>query len=80
LFYILTFSDESFFRKLDSSLKKNTAFVRKMKSFTEAQKDPIIKEMNSLNLSKYIGEVASAIVEAKLKMNDILAIVEICSL
>jgi len=51
-----------------------------MKSFTEAQKDPIIKEMNSLNLSKYIGEVASAIVEAKLKMNDILAIVEICSL
>lgn len=51
-----------------------------MKSFSEVQKDAIVKEMNSLNLTKYIGEVAAAIVEAKLKMNDLPAIIEICSL
>ena len=30
-------------RRLDSSLKKNTAFVRKIKSFTESQKPSILK-------------------------------------
>jgi regulator of nonsense transcripts 2 len=80
VYSIANFLDDSFFHKLDSSLKKNTAFVRKMKSFSEVQKDAIMKEMNSLNLTKYIGEVAAAIVEAKLKMNDLPAIIEICSL
>ena len=64
---------------MDSSLKKNTAFVRKIKNFTEAQKEAILKEMTALNLTKYIGEVASGIVEAKLKMNDLPGIIEICS-
>ena len=70
---------ESDLHKLDSSLKKNTAFVRKVKNFTEAQRDSILKEMTALNLTKYIGEVASGITEAKLKMNDLPGIVEICS-
>ena len=71
--------EESDLHKLDSSLKKNTAFVRKVKNFTEAQRDSILKEMTALNLTKYIGEVASGITEAKLKMNDLPGIVEICS-
>jgi regulator of nonsense transcripts 2 len=71
--------EECDLHKLDSSLKKNTAFVRKIKNFTEAQKDAILKEMTSLNLTKYIGEVASGIVEAKLKMNDLPGIIEISS-
>jgi regulator of nonsense transcripts 2 len=69
--------EESDLHKLDSSLKKNTAFVRKVKNFSEAQKDSILKEMTTLNLTKYIGEVAAAIVEAKLKMNDLPGIIEI---
>ncbi len=64
---------------MDSSLKKNTAFVRKVKNFTEAQKEAILKEMTTLNLTKYIGEVAAGIVEAKLKMNDLPGIIEIAS-
>ena len=71
--------EESDLHKLDSSLKKNTAFVRKVKNFSEAQKDSILKEMTTLNLTKYIGEVAAAIVEAKLKMNDLPGIIEISS-
>ena len=35
--------------------------------------------MSNLNLTKYIGEVASAIVETKLKMTDLPAIIEVCS-
>ena len=35
--------------------------------------------MTTLNLTKYIGEVATGIVEAKLKMNDLPGIIEICS-
>ena len=35
--------------------------------------------MSGLNLTKYIGEVASALVEVKLKMSDIASMVELCS-
>uniref|UniRef100_A0A646QJ82 Regulator of nonsense transcripts 2 n=1 Tax=Hemiscolopendra marginata TaxID=943146 RepID=A0A646QJ82_9MYRI len=72
--------EESFFSKLDSSLKKNTAFIKRLKNFTEAQKESLIRDMSTLNLTKYIGEAAAAIVEAKLKMTDVNCGVQICSL
>lgn len=71
--------EETFFSKLDSNLRRNTAFVKKLKNFTEVQKDALMKDMQGLNLTKYIGEVAAAIVEAKLKMSDIGAAIQICS-
>jgi regulator of nonsense transcripts 2 len=70
---------ENYFTKLDSSLKKNTAFVKKLKQFTAAQLDSILKDMNSLNLTKYISEVSQALVEAKLKMTDMQAVITLCS-
>lgn len=72
--------EESFFSRLDSSLKKNTAFIKRLKNMTEAQKDSLIKDMNSLNLTKYISEAASAIVDAKLKMSDVNTAVQLCSM
>ncbi|XP_052781372.1 regulator of nonsense transcripts 2-like isoform X2 [Mya arenaria] len=72
--------EERFFGKLDSSLKKNTAFVKKLKLLSESQKESLTKEFNSLNLSKYIGEVAVSIVEAKLKMSDIGCAIHLCSI
>ena len=71
--------EESDLHKLDSSLKKNTAFIRKIKNFTDGQRDVVKKEMASLNLTKYIGEVAAALVEAKLKTTDLAAALEISS-
>ena len=71
--------DDKQFFKLDSSLKKNTAFIKKCKTFSEGQKAGLMKEMSGLNLSKYIGEVAAALVEVKLKMSDISGMVELCS-
>jgi len=35
--------------------------------------------MSGLNLTKYVGELASALLEAKLKMSDVTAAVEFCS-
>ncbi|XP_050312135.1 regulator of nonsense transcripts 2 isoform X2 [Anthonomus grandis grandis] len=71
---------ESHFSKLDSSLKKNTAFVKKIKNFSSAQVDSYIKDMAGLNLSKYISEVAAALVECKLKMTDVPVAVKLCSI
>lgn len=72
--------DESFFSKLDSSLKKNTAFIKKLRVLTDAQKESLSKELLGLNLTKYIGEVAGAILDAKLKMSDVPCALHICSL
>lgn len=70
---------EEFFTKLDSSLKKNTAFVKKLKQFTAGQLDGFLKDMASLNLTKYISEVSAALGEAKLKLTDVGAAVTFCS-
>lgn len=70
---------EGYFFKLDSSLKKNTAFVKKLKQFTAAQIDSLLKDIRELNLTKYISEVCAALIEAKLKMTDIPAAITLCS-
>lgn len=70
---------EEHFVKLDSSLKKNTAFVKKLKQFTGNQLDGFLKDMVSLNLTKYISEVSAALGEAKLKLTDVTAAVVFCS-
>lgn len=70
---------EEYFTKLDSSLKKNTTFVKKLKQFTSAQLDVLVKDANSLNLNKYISEICQALVEAKLKLTDVASIITLCS-
>lgn len=70
---------DNHFSKLDSGLKKNTTFVKKLKSFSATQMDALLKDFSTLNLTKYISEVAAAIAEAKLKMSDIPAAINLCS-
>ncbi|XP_073657647.1 regulator of nonsense transcripts 2 isoform X4 [Tursiops truncatus] len=72
--------EENFFSRLDSSLKKNTAFVKKLKTITEQQRDSLSHDFNGLNLSKYIAEAVASIVEAKLKISDVNCAVHLCSL
>ncbi|TGZ65650.1 hypothetical protein CRM22_005760 [Opisthorchis felineus] len=71
--------DDAFFAKKDSSLKKNTAFVKKVRNFLDSQKENILAEFEVLNLSKYVEELATAIVEAKIKITDIPFILKLCS-
>ncbi|XP_051544359.1 regulator of nonsense transcripts 2-like [Myxocyprinus asiaticus] len=72
--------EEAFFSRLDSSLKKNTAFVKKLRTLTEQQRCSLSQDFDSLNLSKYIGEAVSSMVEAKLKLSDVGCAVHLCSL
>ncbi|KAI8820667.1 armadillo-type protein [Fimicolochytrium jonesii] len=66
---------------LDGSIKKNTSFVRKLKTLTHDQVASLSKELVSLKLEKYVSEIVAAISEAKFKTSsDIWAAVEICSL
>ncbi|KAH8304670.1 hypothetical protein KR018_003021, partial [Drosophila ironensis] len=71
--------DEDHFARLDSNLKKNTAFVKKLKLFTATQLEGLLKELSALNLSKYISEICAALADAKLKMTDVPAVVTLAS-
>lgn len=73
------FPDESDISKRDSSLKKNTAFIRKLKNFPPPQLDQLLKDMNSLNLTKYLSEVVTALTEIKLKMTEIDSMILLCT-
>jgi regulator of nonsense transcripts 2 len=55
-------------RKLDGSIKKNTAFTKKLREMTESKRDSLTAEFKNLNLTKYIQEAATNIAEAKLKV------------
>ncbi|KAI6646478.1 hypothetical protein LOD99_12599 [Oopsacas minuta] len=72
--------DPESFKQLDSTLKKNTSFVKKLRTITESVKESLATEFEGLNLSKYLQEAANAIAEAKTKSNDIGSVVYICSL
>jgi regulator of nonsense transcripts 2 len=67
-------------KSLKTDLKKCTAFVKKIKSGTawSMKAADIVKDVASLNLSRYVEEVVTAIVEAKPKVNDVAVVVPLC--
>ena len=67
-------------KKLKTDLKKCTAFVKKVKTGTawSMKPDDIVKDVASLNLSRYVEEVVTAIVDAKPKVNDVAVVVALC--
>ncbi|KAI6125708.1 ARM repeat-containing protein [Pisolithus croceorrhizus] len=71
--------------KLDHSLKRHTALIKRMRqSISADNRDQILKDIDSLSLEKYTDEIAGAVVEgiARCKTDkDVWAAVEvICSL
>ncbi|CAN6443435.1 unnamed protein product [Victoria cruziana] len=72
--------DSSFLRTLDSSIKRNTTVIKKLKQINEEQRESLIDELKAVNLSKFVSEAVTAICDAKLKASDIQAAVQICSL
>ncbi|CAI9091024.1 OLC1v1025941C1 [Oldenlandia corymbosa var. corymbosa] len=71
--------DSGFLRTLDSSIKRNTAVIKKLKQINEEQKDGLMEDLRSVNLSKFVSEAVTGICDAKLKSADIQAAVQICS-
>ena len=54
--------------------------MKKLRTLTEQQREALSHDFASLNLSKYIGEAVSSMVEAKLKLSDVSCAVRLCSL
>uniref|UniRef100_A0A1J3JRJ2 Regulator of nonsense transcripts UPF2 n=1 Tax=Noccaea caerulescens TaxID=107243 RepID=A0A1J3JRJ2_NOCCA len=72
--------DIAYLRTLDSSIKRNTAVIKKLKQINEEQREGLMDDLRGVNLSKFVSEAVTAICEAKLKSSDIQAAVQICSL
>ncbi|KAK1576957.1 hypothetical protein Q3G72_017850 [Acer saccharum] len=72
--------DSGFLRTLDSSIKRNTAIIKKLKQLNEVQREGLMDELRSANLSKFVSEAVTAICDAKLRSSDIQAAAQICSL
>lgn len=70
-------------KKLKSDHKKCTAFCKKIKSGTwlseDVQLKSLLKDVSSLNLSRYVEEVANALLEVKLKIADLGNVILLCN-
>jgi len=70
-------------KKLDTSLKKNNAFIKKLKtSINKDNQDLVLKEIKTLSLTKYLSEIIISSQEGLLKCTksaDVVSAVEIIS-
>lgn len=71
--------DITFFKSLNSTIAKCSAFAKRCNRITAETGESILKESKSLNLSKYVSEVATNIATCPLKPTDIEIAVLICS-
>ncbi len=68
-------------KKLKSDLKKCTAFCKKIKSapnFDEQTIKSLLKDVDTLNLTRYLEEIANAFMECKIKVVDVNGVVKVC--
>ncbi|XP_062092881.1 regulator of nonsense transcripts UPF2 [Humulus lupulus] len=72
--------DSGFLRTLDSSIRRNTAVIKKLKQINEEQREGLLDDLRSVNLSKFVSEAVTSICDAKLRSSDIQSAVQICSL
>lgn len=71
--------DEAGVRALDSTLKKVTAFMKKLKNIGIAvQPATLIPELEKLNVSKFLDEIAMNICDAKIKVSDLPSLIDFC--
>ncbi|CAK7325554.1 unnamed protein product [Dovyalis caffra] len=69
--------DSGFLRTLDSSIKRNTAVIKKLKQINEEQKEGLMEDLRNVNLSKFVSEAVTSICDAKLRTSDIQAAVQV---
>lgn len=66
-------------RALDSSIKRITTVIKKLKMINDEVKDALIEELKTVNLSKFVSEAVYYICNAKLRSTDIEAAVQVCT-
>ena len=52
---------------MDSSIKRNTTVLNKLKKLGEDMKTQLIADFQKVNMSKYVSEAVDAIVDAKFR-------------
>lgn len=62
---------------MDSSIRRNTAVIKKLKQINEELREGLMEELRSVNLSKFVSEAVTAICDAKLRTSDIQAAVQV---
>lgn len=68
--------------KYDSSMKKNTGFIRKVRTISADQLQNVMKDIETLSLEKYLSEIVTSLTEGLMKVSksdDIVAATEIVS-
>lgn len=71
--------DASHFKGLVSTITKCSAFARKCAKLNSENFDSLLKELRTLNLNKYVSELAANIAASPLKPTDLDAAVALCS-
>lgn len=66
-------------KSLVSKVEKIQKFIKKIKTLSEDSAESILQEMESLNLNRYISELAGAISENKMQLKELPLLVECCS-
>lgn len=73
----MTSSGPSHFKKLDATIKKNTTACKKLGKMTAENEAALLKELQGLNLNRYISEVVSAITTAQIRLVDVPTVVKV---
>uniref|UniRef100_A0A915LWT8 Transmembrane protein n=1 Tax=Meloidogyne javanica TaxID=6303 RepID=A0A915LWT8_MELJA len=68
--------DDQRLRSLDATLKKVTAFTKKLKNVSSTTINQLLPDLDKLNLSKYLDEIAFNICEAKIKIADLTSLID----
>lgn len=66
-------------KQLDSSIKRNSALVKKLKAVAEDTAAGILEEIRSVNMSRYVAEAAASIAECGFRVRDVPSVVAVCS-
>ncbi len=71
-------------KPIDSSLKKNTAFIKRVRqNLNGDNQQSLLKDISSISLERYLSEITSAVTEGLLKCKataDVRAAVEVSKL
>lgn len=65
-------------RQLKSDLKKTSTFTTKVKLMSESHRASLTKDIQTLNLTRYVSEIVDGVAEAKLKPTDVSVAVHVC--
>ena len=65
-------------KSLKSDLKKTTAFVKKIRNINAEGLQQCIRDTETLNLTLYISEIVTALLETAFKAADVAMIVKLC--